>query len=39
MITFNWTISAAEREVNLDGLENVGGKFTSKRQEELPSSE
>jgi hypothetical protein len=23
MITFNWTISAAEREVNLDGLENV----------------
>jgi hypothetical protein len=23
MTTFNWTISAAEREVNLDGLENV----------------
>ena len=23
MITFNWTISAAEREVALDGLENV----------------
>ena len=23
MITFNWTISAAERELDLDGLENV----------------